>query len=436
MLEILCFAVCGVDVKILVTGGGGREHALVWKLAKSPRVKQIYATPGNAGIAKIAKCVDIPAEDIDRLVQFALEKRIDLTVVGPEAPLTFGIVDRFHQKGLQVFGPSAKASQIEGSKVFAKNLMVSAAIPTADFEIFDRIDPAISYIKEKGAPIVVKADGLAAGKGAIVAENVNEALRAAEDMLVKGSFGAAGNRIVVEEFLQGEEASVLAFSDGKSVQTMISSQDHKQIYDGDRGPNTGGMGAYAPAPLVDRRNLADIEEKILKPAVREMREQGCPYVGVLYAGLIFTEKGLKVLEFNCRFGDPETQALLALMDTDLFDLMEKTLAQDLEDAQIEWMNQHAVCVVLASGGYPSKYEKGKAISGLNEASALKNVVLFHAGTALSDNTYITNGGRVLGVTGLGDSLKGAIEKAYEGVDRITFEAMYYRRDIGAKGLAR
>jgi len=426
----------GLRLKILITGGGGREHALAWKLANSARVKQIYAAPGNAGIAKIAKCVDIPAEDIDQLAQFALEKRIDLTVVGPEAPLTLGIVDRFHQKGLQIFGPSAKASQIEGSKVFAKNLMVSAGIPTAEFEIFDKIGPATSYIKEKGAPIVVKADGLAAGKGAIVAKNVNEALRAAEDMLVKGSFGSAGKRIVVEEYIQGEEASVLAFSDGKSVQTMISSQDHKQIYDGDKGPNTGGMGAYAPAPVVDRRMLTDIEEKVLKPTVREMNEQGCPYVGVLYAGLMITDEGLKVLEFNCRFGDPETQPLFVLMETDLFELMEKTLAHDLESSQIEWANQHAVCVVLASGGYPSRYEKGKTIGGLDEASAMKNVFLFHAGTAFADGKYVTSGGRVLGVTGLGDTLEGAIERAYEGVDRISFEAMYCRRDIGAKGLVR
>lgn len=426
----------GSRLKILVIGGGGREHALVWKLAKSARVKQIYAAPGNAGIAQIATCVDISAEDIDQLVQFALENRIDLTVVGPEAPLTLGIVDRFHQKGLQIFGPSAKASQIEGSKVFAKNLMVYAGIPTAEFEIFETIDPAISYIKEKGAPIVIKADGLAAGKGAIVAKNVNEALRAAQDMLVKGLFGVAGKRIVVEEYLQGEEASVLAFSDGKSVLTMISTQDHKQIYDGDKGPNTGGMGAYAPAPVVDKNMLTDIEERILKLTVREMDGQGCPYVGVLYAGLIITEEGPKVLEFNCRFGDPETQPLFALMETDLFEIMEKTLAQDLKATRIEWTNQHAVCVVLASGGYPSRYQKGKTIGGLNEASALKNVVVFHAGTALSDRKYVTSGGRVLGVTGLGDSLEGAVERAYEGVDRISFEAMYYRRDIGAKGLAR
>ncbi|TET83561.1 phosphoribosylamine--glycine ligase [candidate division TA06 bacterium] len=423
-------------MKILVIGGGGREHALVWKLAKSARVKQIYAAPGNAGIAQIATCVNISAEDIDQLIQFALENRIDLTVVGPEAPLTLGIVDRFHQKGLQIFGPSAKASQIEGSKVFAKNLMVYAGIPTPEFEIFETIDPAISYIKEKGAPIVIKADGLAAGKGAIVAKNVNEALRAAQDMLVKGLFGVAGKRIVVEEYLQGEEASVLAFSDGKSVLTMISTQDHKQIYDGDKGPNTGGMGAYAPAPVVDKNMLTDIEERILKLTVREMDGQGCPYVGVLYAGLIITEEGPKVLEFNCRFGDPETQPLFALMETDLFDIMEKTLTQDLKATRIEWTNQHAVCVVLASGGYPSRYQKGKTIGGLNEASALKNVVVFHAGTALSDRKYVTSGGRVLGVTGLGDSLEGAVERAYEGVDRISFEAMYYRRDIGAKGLAR
>ncbi|MFQ5906707.1 MAG: phosphoribosylamine--glycine ligase [bacterium] len=423
-------------MKVLVIGGGGREHALVWKLAKSDRISKIYAAPGNAGIAKNAECVSISPEDIENLVKFALNNRIDLTVVGPESPLTLGIVDRFSRKGLPIFGPTKRASRIEGSKVMAKDLMVSAGIPTAAFEVFDRIEPAVSYIKDKGAPIVVKADGLAAGKGAIVAKNVHEALRSAEGMLVKGSFGDAGKRIVVEDCLKGEEASVLAFTDGTSVLTMIPSQDHKQIYDGDRGPNTGGMGAYAPAAVVDDGLLKEIEKRILKPAIKEMESSDTPYTGVLYAGLMITDEGPKVLEFNCRFGDPETQPLLALMETDLFELMEKTIAHGLEGQRIEWKGQHAVCVVMASGGYPSGYEKGKIVSGLNEVSAMKDVVVFHAATALSNGQIVTSGGRVLGVTGIRDSLGAAIDTAYEAVGRIRFEGMYYRKDIAAKGLVR
>jgi len=425
-----------VRLKVLVIGGGGREHALVWKLARSDRIGKIFAAPGNAGIAQNAECVSISPEDIEQLVKFALNNRIDLTVVGPEAPLTSGIVDKFRQKGLPIFGPTRRASQLEGSKVLAKNLMVSAGIPTAGFEVFDRIGPAVSYIKEKGAPIVVKADGLAAGKGAIVAKNVNEALRAAEEMLVKGSFGAAGKRIVVEDCLRGEEASVLAFTDGSSVLTMISSQDHKQIYDGDRGPNTGGMGAYAPAPVVGDELLSEIEDRILKPTVKEMENSGTPYAGVLYVGLMITDDGPKVLEFNCRFGDPETQALLALMESDLFEIMEKTIARDLDGQRIEWSGRNAVCVVLTSGGYPSKYEKGKIVSGLNQASTMRDVVVFHAGTSLSNGAILTSGGRVLGVTGVGESLGAAVDTAYQAVEKISFEAMYYRKDIAAKGLVR
>jgi phosphoribosylamine--glycine ligase len=424
----------GLGLKVLVVGGGGREHALAWKLAKSSRVKKIYAAPGNAGIARKAECLDIAAENTDELLKFALSKRIDLTVVGPEAPLTLGIVDRFQKKGLQIFGPTGRAAELEGSKVFSKNLMIRAGIPTAEFQMFEKLDPAISYIKKKGAPIVIKADGLAAGKGAVVAENINEAFHAADSMLGKGSFGAAGKRIIVEEYLFGEEVSVIAFTDGKSVLTMLPSQDHKAIYDGDKGPNTGGMGAYAPAPLLNRRALTEIEDKVLKPTVAQMEKDGRPYAGVLYAGLIITPDGFKVLEFNCRFGDPEVQVLVPLMDTDIFDLMEKTLTHDLKGARISWAEQHAVCVVLASGGYPSKYEKGKIISGLSEASSVKDAIVFHAGTALADGKCVTSGGRVLGVTGLGSSLELAIRKAYETVEKIGFEGMQYRKDIGAKGL--
>ncbi len=423
-------------MKVLVVGGGGREHALVWKLASSPRVKKIYAAPGNAGIAAQADCVPIAPTDIEGLLGFALTEKIDLAVVGPEAPLTLGIADRFREKGLPIFGPSEKAALLEGSKVFAKDLMVRAGIPTASFAVFEDVEAASAYIKRRGAPIVVKADGLASGKGAIVASNVNEALHAVEEMLVHGRFGKAGKRVVVEDCLEGEEASALAFTDGESVLMMIPSQDHKQIYDGDTGPNTGGMGAYAPAPIAGGVRLEEILENVMKPAVREMARLGRPYVGVLYAGLMIGEEDLKVIEFNCRFGDPEAQALLPLMDTDLFELVERTIASDLRGAEIEWKDGHAVCVVVASGGYPDKYEKGKVIAGLDSASRMKNIAVFHAGTAFEDGRTVTNGGRVLGVTGLGKTLKESIDTAYEGVARISFESMYYRKDIGAKGLRR
>jgi phosphoribosylamine--glycine ligase len=421
-------------LKVLVVGGGGREHALVWKLSQSRRIRKIYAAPGNAGMAEKAECVDVPPTQIDQLLQFALKERIDLTVVGPEAPLTLGLVDRFQQKGLPVFGPSAKASQLEGSKVFAKNLMISLGIPTAPFEVFSDFGAASEYIKEKGAPIVVKADGLAAGKGAVVARNVNEALHAAEEMLVKGALGESGRRVVVEEYVKGEEASVLAFTDGESVLTMIPSQDHKPIYDGDKGPNTGGMGAYAPAPIVDSKMLESIERTVLRPTVEAMADSGNRYAGVLYAGLLLNADGISVLEFNCRFGDPEAQPLLALMETDLFDLLERTVASDLRDASIRWRDECAVCVVLASGGYPGKYEKGKVISGLKETASMADIVVFHAGTARSEAGVVTNGGRVLGVTGLGKNLQGAVERAYEGAAKIVFDSVYYRKDIGRKGL--
>jgi phosphoribosylamine--glycine ligase len=426
----------GLKLRVLVVGGGGREHALVWKLASSPRVQKIYAAPGNAGIAAEAECVDIAPTDMNGLLEFALAQRIDLTVVGPEVPLTLGIVDLFSQKGFPIFGPSEKAAMLEGSKVFAKELMVRAGIPTAPFAVFDDVKAAEAYIKKRGAPIVVKADGLAAGKGAIVAGNVSEALHAAEDMLVRGRFGKAGKRVVIEDCLVGEEASVLAFTDGQSVLMMIASQDHKQIYDGDTGPNTGGMGAYAPAPVAGGTMLDEILEKVMKPAVKEMADLGRPYVGVLYAGLMIDKEAFNVVEFNCRFGDPEAQALLPLLDTDLFELMERTIASDLEGAEIEWQDRHAVCVVVASGGYPEKYEKGKIIAGLDAVSRMKNVAVFHAGTALENGRVVTNGGRVLGVTGLGKTLEESMDTAYEGIRRIDFESMYYRKDIGAKGLNR
>ncbi|WP_027717808.1 phosphoribosylamine--glycine ligase [Desulfovirgula thermocuniculi] len=424
-------------MKVLVVGGGGREHALVWKIAQSPRVKEIFCAPGNAGIASLARCVPIGAEDVRGLVEFARREKIDLTVVGPEAPLTLGIVDEFSAAGLAIFGPSARAAAIEGSKVFAKQLMAKYGIPTAGFAVFDDHAAARRYISEKGAPIVVKADGLAAGKGAVVCRTVEEALSAVEEIMVKGVFGEAGRRVVVEEFLEGEEASVLAFTDGETVIPMLPAQDHKQVYDGDRGPNTGGMGAYAPAPVCTPEVMRAVEEQILRPTVRAMAREGRPYRGVLYAGLMITPQGPKVLEFNARFGDPEAQPLLMLMASDLVEVMEAVLGGRLAETQVRWHEGAAVCVVLASGGYPGPYRKGFPISGLEEAASRHpGVVVFHAGTALAEGRVVTAGGRVLGVTARAESIEAAIAGAYAAVGEISFEGMHYRRDIGQKALQR
>lgn len=424
-------------MKVLVVGGGGREHALVWKIAQSPRVREIFCAPGNAGIASLAHCVSIGAEDVRGLVDFASREKIDLTVVGPEAPLTLGIVDEFSAAGLAIFGPSARAAAIEGSKVFAKQLMAKYGIPTADFAVFAEPAAARRYISQKGAPIVVKADGLAAGKGAVVCRTVEEALFAVEEIMVKGVFGEAGRQVVVEEFLEGEEASVLAFTDGETVIPMLPAQDHKQVYDGDRGPNTGGMGAYAPAPVCTPEVMRAVEEQILRPAVRAMAREGRPYRGVLYAGLMITPQGPKVLEFNARFGDPEAQPLLVLMASDLVEVMEAVLEGRLAETQVRWHEGAAVCVVLASGGYPGPYRKGLPISGLEEAASRHpDVVVFHAGTALAEGKVVTAGGRVLGVTARAASIEEAIARAYAAAGEISFEGMHYRRDIGQKALRR
>ncbi|SHJ38293.1 phosphoribosylamine--glycine ligase [Desulfofundulus thermosubterraneus] len=420
-------------MKVLVVGGGGREHALVWKLKQSPRVKEIFCAPGNAGIASLARCVPIGAEDISGLVAFARQEKIDLTVVGPEGPLTMGIVDSFNEAGLAIFGPNARAAAIEGSKVLAKELMAKYGIPTARFATFSDAGEAVAYIRQLNAPCVVKADGLAAGKGVVVCRTVEEALEAVGDIMVKGVFGAAGSRVVVEEYLTGQEVSILAFTDGKTVIPMLPAQDHKQVYDGDQGPNTGGMGAYAPAPVCTPEVYQTALEKILIPTVRAMAAEGRPYRGVLYAGLMVTDEGAKVLEFNARFGDPEAQPVLMLLETDLVEIIEAVLSGRLAEKEIRWRPGAAVCVVLASAGYPGPYRKGYPISGLDRVPP--DVMVFHAGTALEDGRVVTAGGRVLGVTAAAGTIAAAIEKAYAAVEQIHFEGMHYRRDIGRKALS-
>jgi phosphoribosylamine---glycine ligase len=421
-------------MKVLVVGGGGREHALVWKIAQSPKVTKIYAAPGNAGMAQLAECVAIKAEDITGLAAFAAEKSIDLTIVGPEGPLSSGIVDVFSRSGLRAFGPSGRAAEIEASKRFAKDLMKKYGIPTAAYGVFTDKAAAEQYVREKGAPIVVKADGLAAGKGVVVAETVDEALNALNIIMADRAFGDAGDRVVIEECLRGEEASFMAFSDGITVVPMASSQDHKRVFDADKGPNTGGMGAYSPAPVVTKKLEKKVMDTIMIPTVRAMEEEGRLFKGVLYAGLMINGGEVKVLEFNARFGDPETQPIMARLDTDLIDIIDAILAGTLAKTEIRWKPDSAVCVVMASGGYPGPYEKGRVISGLEKAAGRSNVVVFHAGTALKNGAVVTDGGRVLGVTGLGPSVAAAIDNAYAGVREIAFEGGHYRRDIGARAL--
>jgi phosphoribosylamine--glycine ligase len=421
-------------MKILVIGSGGREHALIWKIAQSPKVTKIYAAPGNAGIAALAECVSIKADDIAALLTFAQSKAIDLTLVGPEGPLSMGIVDVFSKAGLRVFGPSGKAAEIEASKRFSKDLMKKYHIPTAEYGVFTDKAAAEAYVREKGAPIVVKADGLAAGKGVVVAETVEEALKALDLIMTEKAFGAAGERVVIEECLRGEEASFMAFSDGKTVVPMASSQDHKRVFDADKGPNTGGMGAYSPAPIVTKKLERKVMETIMVPTVRAMEKEGRLFKGVLYAGLMIHDGEAKVLEFNARFGDPETQPIMARLDTDLIEIVEAILNNELGKIDIKWKPDSAVCVVLASGGYPGNYEKGKVITGLESAAKVNNVCVFHAGTAFKDGKIVNDGGRVLGVTGLGPSVAAAIDTAYKGVREISFDGVHYRRDIGARAL--
>ena len=426
----------GSKMRVLVVGGGGREHCLVWKLAQSPRVAQLFAAPGNAGIADLAECVDISASEVRRLADFAVKKAIDLTVVGPELPLTLGIVDEFEVRGLRVFGASQQAAALEGSKVFAKRLMRKYKIPTGFFQTFYRGDDAKRYIQDVGAPIVVKADGLAAGKGALVCATVQDALDAVKRIMEDRVFGDAGSRIVVEEFLTGEEASFLAFTDGETVLPMASAQDHKAAFDDDKGPNTGGMGAYSPAPVVTEAVHRTIMEQVMVPTVKAMAAEGCPYRGVLYAGLMIKDGEPKVLEFNVRFGDPEAQPLIMRMESDLLPVLDAVIDQRLRDVEIRWRSEPAVCVVMAAGGYPGAHDSGKPITGLAAAAALTDVMVFHAGTARRNDTIVTNGGRVLGVTALGRDIPDAIDRAYRAVATIHWDGVQYRTDIGRKAVKR
>lgn len=419
-------------MNVAVIGGGGREHTLAWKLAQSPSVDKLYALPGSDAMTSIAECVPIGVEELDRIADFAVEKGIDMIVVGPEVPLTEGIADVCQKKGIAVFGPNKAAAQMEGSKVFAKNLMKKYHVPTAAYASFTDGNAAKDYIHKMGAPIVVKADGLAAGKGVVVAQTVEEAVDAVNAMMEDHIFGASGGRIVIEECMVGEEASLLAFVDGKTIVPMISAQDHKRIFDNDEGPNTGGMGAYAPAPVMTPELVQTVYDTILVPVVQGLANEGITYQGCLYAGLMITAGGPKVVEFNCRFGDPETQAVLPLLDGDLAQIMYACTQGTLRRDMVHWKQGAACCVIMASKGYPASSHKGDVISGLDAVD--DDIVVFHSGTKKADGLYQTNGGRVLGVTAVGDSLQEAIDKAYANVRRISFDGQQVRSDIGAKGL--
>jgi phosphoribosylamine--glycine ligase len=422
-------------MNILILGSGGREHALLWKLAQSPEATKLYAVPGNPGMAELAECVAGSIEDNAAVVKLAQEKKIDLVVVGPEVPLMNGVVDALRAAGIKAFGPTKAAAELEGSKSFSKDIMKKYGIPTAKYEVFTDADAARAYIEKEGAPIVIKADGLAAGKGVIVAETKEQALDAVHEIMDDAAFGKAGSRVVIEEFMEGEEASLLAFTDGKTIRPMVSSQDHKRAYDGDKGPNTGGMGTYAPAPVMTKDMVEQATEKILKPMIAAMAKEGRPYQGCLYAGLMITEEGPKVVEFNARFGDPETQVVLPLLKGDLVKIMQACVDGTLDTAAVDWEDGAAVCVVMASGGYPKSYKKGYAIDGLKKAESLGTFV-FHAGTAKKDGKVVTSGGRVLGVTARGGGIKEATEKAYKGVEAIRFTDEFHRKDIAHRALER
>lgn len=419
-------------MKVLVVGSGGREHALCWKIAQRPDT-EVYVAPGNIGMVDVATLVNIKVDDIAGLVDFAKAEGIDLTVVGPELPLTLGIVDAFQEAGLACFGPNKAAAKLEGSKAFSKELMNKYGIPTAAFDTFTDVEKAKAFVDEIGVPCVVKADGLAAGKGVIICMTREEADKAIEDMLTDHAFGDASATIVIEEYMVGPEVSVLAFADGKTVLPMVSAQDHKRIFDGDKGPNTGGMGAYSPAPVYTEALSAEVNKTIIEPTIAAMAAEGTPFTGILYTGLMLTEKGPRVLEYNVRFGDPETQPIMVRMKSDIVALFQACVDGKLDEATLEWHDEAAVCVIMASGGYPASSEKGVPIYGLDDIAA-EEAIVFHSGTAEKDGEIVTNGGRVLGVTAKDATIKGAIDKAYAAVEKINFDHMQFRRDIGARAL--
>ena len=423
-------------MKILVIGSGGREHALVWKLAQSPQVTKIYCAPGNAGIASIAECVNISTTDITTLKDFALKNKIDLTVVGPELPLTLGIADVFEKDGLRVFGPSKDGAQLEGSKIFAKNIMREAGILTADFAEFTDPDRAKKYAAEKKLPFVIKADGLAAGKGVFPCMTKDDSLNAIERIMLKNEFGKAGSSIIIEDFLQGEEASFICFTDGKTILPLPSTQDHKRIFDNDKGPNTGGMGAYSPAPVITPEVHETVMREIMIPLVKTLSSRGIRYHGIIYAGLMIENNIPRVLEFNVRFGDPETQPILFRLESDLVDIMNAAIDGRLADVEIRCDSSPSVCVVMTSGGYPDTYEKGQQISGLDQAERVPDTFVFHSGTALKDGHVVTSGGRVLGVTSRGKTIEVALAAVYEAVGRIRWKDAHFRKDIARRALGR
>jgi len=422
-------------MKILVIGSGGREHALAWKISQSSRLEKLYCAPGNAGTMSIAENVPLGASDIQGLADFASNEKIDLTVVGPELPLILGIVDEFEKKGLKIFGPNKNAAELEGSKVFAKQFMERHKIPTAKFKVAESLEQAMEILKSEEFyfPLVVKADGLAAGKGAIVCRNLKRAEEAVNLIMVEKKFSDSGKRVVIEEFLKGKEASFIVISDGVKVLPFVTTMDHKPVFDENRGPNTGGMGAISPSPFIDQELFHEIVKTIVFPTITRMLEEGRKIKGILYVGLMLTEQGPKVLEYNCRFGDPETQPQMLRMESDLVDVLLASVEGNILEKEIQWSHQPAACVVIASGGYPIKYEKGKKIEGMEEAAKFPGVFIFHAGTEFKDGEYYTSGGRVLGVCASEKTLEETMDKVYKAISRIYFEAMHWRRDIGAGG---
>ena len=421
-------------MKVLVVGSGGREHALCWAIAKSPKCKKLYAAPGNAGIADIAECVKIDADDVSGLVNFAKTEKIDFVVVGPEVALVLGLVDKLEEAGIKAFGPNKKAAQLEGSKAFMKDLMGKYGIPTAAYETFDEPDAAKSYIMRQESRLVVKADGLAAGKGVILCHNKNEAYAAIDHMMIERAFGEAGDEILVEEFMPGEEVSFFALVDGETAVPLAAAQDHKAVHDGGTGPNTGGMGAYSPTPVVTKKLQKQIMEDIVNPTIKAMVDEGCPYKGVLFCGLMITDEGPKVLEYNVRFGDPECQVLMARMKSDVLDALLACANGKLDKLDIEWHKETALLVVMAANGYPNHYEKGSAIKGLDVAAAIEGINVFHAGTKTKGKNVVADGGRVLGVTALGKTVKSAHKAAYKGVDAIDWPEGFCRTDIGWRAI--